>query len=32
VEIMNKIYETGEVPSGWKTGMIIHMIQKGEME
>jgi hypothetical protein len=29
VKIMNKIYETGEVPSGWKTSMI-HMINKGE--
>jgi hypothetical protein len=29
VKIMNKIYETGEVPSGWKTSMI-HMMYKGK--
>jgi hypothetical protein len=27
VKIMNKIYEIGEVPSGWKTSMM-HMIYK----
>jgi hypothetical protein len=26
---MNKIYETGEVPIGWKTSMI-HMIYNGK--
>jgi hypothetical protein len=28
-KIMNKTYETGEVPTGWKTSMI-HMIYNGK--
>lgn len=29
MEVMNNIYETGHLPSGWKISLL-HMIQKGE--
>jgi hypothetical protein len=29
VKLMNKMYETGDFPSGWKTSML-HMIYKGK--
>jgi hypothetical protein len=29
MEVMNNIYETGHLPSGWKITSL-HMIQKGE--